>query len=144
MDMKPSLEELVSSFPELDKKLAEEHLKRLGEDYFNKFNQTDIRSHIESISRLSISNPVEVNVVQKRDKSIECTVTAYDYPSEFSLITGILAGMGFNIISGDVYTYKKIEKVNKGRSHKIWKKRQGLDNGIHRQYERYNIFSREG
>ena len=121
--MKPSLEKLIFYFPELDRKLAEEHLKRLGDDYFNKFNHTDIRLHIESISRLSISNPVEVNVLQKRDKSIECTVIAYNYPSEFSLITGILSGMGFNIISGDVYTYKKIEKVNKGRSHKIWKKR---------------------
>mgnify|MGYP001123550709 CR=1 FL=1 len=29
---------------------------------------------------------------------------AFDYPSEFSLITGILAGTGFNIVSGEVFT----------------------------------------
>jgi hypothetical protein len=39
---------------------------------------------------------------------VDCTVLAFDYPFEFSIITGILAGMGFNIHSGEVFTYRPV------------------------------------
>ena len=120
--MKPTIESLISEIPGLDEKTVREHLERLGDDYFKKFTRDDIRMHIEAISTLSPSHPVEANIIQTRDNSIECTVVAYDYPSEFSLITGVLAGMGFHILSGDVYTYGRIDKkVSRGRFKKYEK-----------------------
>ena len=38
-------------------------------------------------------------------QQIDCTVIAFDYPGEFSIITGILGATGFNILSGDVFTW---------------------------------------
>ncbi len=32
------------------------------------------------------------------------TVVAYDYPAEFSLLTGVLGATGFHILSGEIYT----------------------------------------
>jgi hypothetical protein len=42
---------------------------------------------------------------------MDCTVLAFDYPSEFSLITGILAGMGFNILSVMFYLRRVPRKI---------------------------------
>ncbi len=51
---------------------------------------------------------------------IQCTILAFDYPGEFSLIAGILAGAGFNILSGNVFTYSRasFEKPSDGRRKK--------------------------
>ena len=121
--MKPSLESIRSQLPELDGRLVHDHLKRLGDIYFKKFTLTEIGTHLQAISRLSPDNPVQTIIYQKRDMSVECTILAFDYPSEFSLIAGILAGTGFNIISGDVYTYERGDK-KPGKAR--YKKKTGL------------------
>jgi len=38
---------------------------------------------------------------------VECTVLSFDHPGEFSIIAGVLAGVGFEIASGDVFTYAR-------------------------------------
>ncbi|MGD9160874.1 MAG: hypothetical protein PVG39_20820, partial [Desulfobacteraceae bacterium] len=117
--MKPNLESLLTELPGINEEIIKEHLERLSDNYFKKFNDGDIRDHIELISKLSSSNPVETRIIKTRDNTIECTVTAYDYPSEFSLISGLLSGTGLNIISGDVYTYgRKEQKVKTVRGKK--------------------------
>jgi len=103
--MKPDLESLKKSIPDVDEALLKGHLSRLGQEYFRRFSNDHIRRHILSISRLSSEHPVEVIIDRIRDDEIECTVLAFDYPGELSLITGIFAGTGFNVMSGDVYTY---------------------------------------
>ena len=114
--MKPNLETLLKELPGINEEIIKEHLDRLGDDYFKKFNDDDIVTHIELISKLSASNPVETRIVKTRDNTIECIVTAFDYPSEFSLISGLLSGTGLNILSGDVYTYgRKEQKVKASR-----------------------------
>jgi glutamate-ammonia-ligase adenylyltransferase len=72
---------------------------------------------------------VGILIDPRKDGTLDCTVLAFDYPSEFSLITGILAGMGFSIVSGEVFTdegmpqtkakRKRHEKEDLGRRRRI-------------------------
>ena len=46
-----------------------------------------------------------ITIVRGRfEEGLRCTVIAYDYPSEFSYITGVLSSMGFDITEGDGFT----------------------------------------
>ncbi|MBN1627141.1 MAG: glutamate-ammonia-ligase adenylyltransferase [Deltaproteobacteria bacterium] len=103
--MKPDLESLKTSMPETDEDVLKGHLNRLSNDYFRVFSEDHIRRHVSAISMLSSRHPVEVIIERTRDDELECTVLSFDYKGVFSLITGILAGTGFNVMSGDVYTY---------------------------------------
>lgn len=91
----------------MDEGLIREHVSRLGQPYFSRFSEDDLCRHLIGLSRLSPDHPVEVLVDLERDGGITCTVLAFNYPFEFSIITGILAGMGYSIVSGDVFTYEK-------------------------------------
>jgi glutamate-ammonia-ligase adenylyltransferase len=106
--MKPTLEELKTACPDVSETFIDKHLKRLDERYFQSFSNRDLCRHITGLSGLTTRNPVEVISHLRRDGTLDCTVLAFDYPSEFSVITGILAGMGFSIISGDVFTYEPV------------------------------------
>lgn len=105
--MKPSLEKLKAASPEVDEAFLNAYLSRLDNRYFRTFENKDKHQHVQGLSRLAPDRPVEVLIRSKRDGSVACTVLAFDYPSVFSLITGVLAGSGFDIVSGDVFTYKR-------------------------------------
>lgn len=119
--MKPSLESLRKMCPDADPRLVEEHLTRLGERYFDRFSEEEIRAHVTGLSRLGPENPVELLVEPRGDRQVDITVLGFDYLGVFSLMTGILAGMGFNISSGDVFTYRpgeqKVERHAWQRGH---------------------------
>jgi len=105
--MKPSLARLRSLCPETEQQLIREHLARLEDRYFEYFSEETVAEHLRVLGRLSSELPVQT-LVQPREKDrLEITVLAFDYPGEFSLITGVLAASGFNIISGEVYTYSQ-------------------------------------
>jgi glutamate-ammonia-ligase adenylyltransferase len=105
--MKPTVEACKAACPGVEEALLHGHLTRLGDHYFARFNHEQIYKHLVGLSRLSPQNPVEVLLETREDDSLECTVLAFDYPGLFSIITGVLAGMGFNILSGDVFTYER-------------------------------------
>jgi len=100
-------ERLRNVCPEVQEDFLREHLSRLDEQYFRSFPEGELSRHLRALWRLSPDHPVEVLLDIREDGSIDCTVMAFDYPSEFSLITGILAGLGFHILSGDVFTYRR-------------------------------------
>ncbi len=132
--MRPSLESLKSDIPGVDARLVEEHLARLRDDYFNRFSNDEVKTHLLAISKLCPDHPIEIVLNQSMDKSVECTIVAFDYPAEFSLITGTLAGHGLNILSGDVYTYKRAtQKRPKDDFEKKTINRLSRPNNIHRR-----------
>ncbi|MCU0595281.1 MAG: glutamate-ammonia-ligase adenylyltransferase [Desulfobacterota bacterium] len=92
-------------------RLRAEHLARLGERYSRIFSAKDVDRHQTALGRLSPQHPVEILLDPRKDGTLECTVLAFDYPSEFSLITGILAGMGFSVVSGEVFTDEGIPGI---------------------------------
>ena len=105
--MKPSLAMLKDGCPGVDEALLQEHLTRLGDEYFARFDHEQICSHVNGLARISPENPIEILLKLTEDDRVDCTVLAFDYPGLFSIITGVLAGMGFNILSGDVFTYQR-------------------------------------
>jgi len=104
--MNERLDEFRRACPNVDEAFIKEHIGRLGDRYFSSFGDKDLHSHLIGLSQLSSELPVKVQLKVRRDGSVDCTILAFDYPSEFSIITGILAGMGYNIHSGEVFTYK--------------------------------------
>jgi glutamate-ammonia-ligase adenylyltransferase len=103
--MKPSVEDLRRVCPGVDERLLAAHLERLGEGYFTAFGAAEVAAHVRGLAVLRKDRPVELQIAWRDDQSVECTVLAFDYPSEFSLITGVLTGLGFGIVSGNVFTY---------------------------------------
>jgi glutamate-ammonia-ligase adenylyltransferase len=116
-----------------------EHLARLGERYFKIFSEKDLERHLHALARLSPERPVEVLLHPRRDGTLDCTVLAFDYPGEFSVITGVLAGMGFDILSGDVFTYEGVPRHKPGRPRILEKVREKAE--IHKRRRIIDHFS---
>ena len=114
--MKLPFEAFKKACPEVDEGLIGEHLARLGERYFSSFSEEELFRHLRGLSALSPEEPAQVLMGTRRDGQIDCTVLAFDYPWEFSLITGTLAAMGLNIQSGDVFTYARDPEEKGGSS----------------------------
>ncbi len=105
--MKPGLEDVKDLCPEVDPRLVEEHLSRLTDRYFERFSLEEIGEHLKGLSGLSPEHPVELRLQERGHRQIDFTVLGFDYLGVFSLMTGVLAGLGFNISSGDVFTYRR-------------------------------------
>ncbi len=113
--MKPDMGSYRSAWPEIDERLIREHHSRLSDAYFATFREQEIYVHLLSLGRLTSEHPIEVLLNRLEGERAECTVLAFDYPAEFSLITGVLTGMGMNILSGDAFTYEKAPEAMVGR-----------------------------
>lgn len=104
--MKLNFQELRQLCPDVSEELLCAHLERLDANYFAVFSPDQVKAHLERLARLTPDNPIEALFESGEGNEIGLTVLAYDYPGEFSLITGVLSAMGFNILSGNVFTYK--------------------------------------
>jgi [glutamine synthetase] adenylyltransferase / [glutamine synthetase]-adenylyl-L-tyrosine phosphorylase len=93
------------SCPAVTQALAAEHERRLGERYRTRFTTAHVRAHIAALAGLSPGRPVAVSVRPLGGDRVSCTVVAFDYPAEFSLITGMLSASGVSIVSGDAFTW---------------------------------------
>lgn len=114
--MRPSLEQLQTLCRQVDPVKIRHHLDRLEDDYFASFTLEQIAEHVRWIDGLSTDNPVRVAVTAQDDRTVACVIVGLDYPSEFSLITGLLAGLGFSVDSGDVFTYDRTAPVDTDHS----------------------------
>jgi glutamate-ammonia-ligase adenylyltransferase len=114
--MKPTLAKLRSLCPETDEQLILEHLERLEDRYFEYFPEQRVAEHLRLLGQLAPDHPIQTLVQPRERHRLEITVLAFDYPGEFSLITGILAASGFNILSGEVYTYSQHQPSSTGQA----------------------------
>jgi len=110
MEISAIQEKLVQGLSGIEAEFAKVHLKLLDHQYLMRFTTDEIKTHIRILSSLDSQNPGQLLVYQRSDGFVDITVLAFDYPHEFSLLTGILAGMCYNISSGDVFTYKPKQK----------------------------------
>ena len=125
--MKPKLETLRAKLSGIKEDFIRQHLERLGSRYFERFHTEEISEHIRCLFFLDRECPVEVLTKEQEEGNVECTILACDYPSVFSLITGILAATGFDITSGDVFTYRRLKDQkpdSKGRFKKLRRTKQ--------------------
>lgn len=105
--MKPTIADLQRECPDIPATVLAEHLSRLDDNYFAVFSRPQILRHLQALGRLRQDHPVEVIFEAGAEGQTACTVLAFDYAGEFSLITGLLSALGFNILSGDVFTYAR-------------------------------------
>ncbi|HEX6510949.1 MAG TPA: hypothetical protein VF157_01525, partial [Chloroflexota bacterium] len=103
--MKPDAAELQQLAPEVPSRLIAEHMARLEESYFQRFEPPAIAAHLRGLAQLSPLNPAETLIDHRPDGRIDCTLLGFDAPALFSLATGILMSLGFSISSGDAFTY---------------------------------------
>ncbi|MFH1761863.1 MAG: glutamate-ammonia-ligase adenylyltransferase, partial [bacterium] len=98
----------IMSFPgDAGEESVKEHISMLPQRYLECYEPKEIALHVKNINDIDNKNPLCVLLDKGDKKIIGCTVLAYDYVSLFSIITGVLTSMGFNIISGDIFTYAK-------------------------------------
>ncbi|MBD3314909.1 MAG: glutamate-ammonia-ligase adenylyltransferase, partial [Chitinivibrionales bacterium] len=105
--MRPTVDKIKQICPDVDERIIREHTERLDERYFERFDRHHVARHLRGLAGISSDNPLEVLIDAHADGKVDCTILAFDYPSLFSLITGTLTGMGFDILSGHVFTYRK-------------------------------------
>ena len=127
--MKPDLASLKSACPEVDERFLKEHRERLGDVYFSSFPKKETYRHVRSLAGLSSERPLEVTATSRRDGSVDITVLAFDYPFEFSIITGVLAGLGFSVLSGDIFTYGPAAAVPSAPGSRKGNRRQSRPGG---------------
>ncbi|MFA7256448.1 MAG: hypothetical protein WC047_02595 [Kiritimatiellales bacterium] len=113
--MKPSLQDLKKLCPDVPEDLLRAHLERLDDNYFSVFSAGQVAEHLLCLARLAPGHPVEVLFEDGAGDEIACTILAHDHPSEFSLITGMLSATGFNILSGNIFTYAHAQASPKAR-----------------------------
>jgi len=89
--------------------LVRDHVGRMAPAYFERYEPEVIRRHIEMISRLGPDNAAEVDVELLDVSTWRLTVVAFDYLSEISILSGLLASNGLSIRRGDVFTYADAE-----------------------------------
>jgi len=106
-----SVETLHGLCPSVPRALVEAHLARLQDDYFEAFPAETIARHLDALALLSAEQPAQVRFEAVGEGRVTCTVLAFDQPSEFALITGCLAAHGFQIESGQVFTYAEAQSA---------------------------------
>ncbi|HEY9595017.1 MAG TPA: glutamate-ammonia-ligase adenylyltransferase [Spirochaetia bacterium] len=102
----PSVTQLAASLPGVDPRFIDEHVGRLDPGYFRRFDHDSVARHIRLLAGLRPEAPVALDVEERDGGELVCTVLAFDHPGAFSLIAGILSSTGFDIHSGDVFTWK--------------------------------------
>jgi len=94
----------------LDEKFVREQVERFGDAYSQRFSPGEIAAHLRRLAKLSVDHCVETILTPLDDGAVSCTILAHNRPFLFSLITGVLAGTGFAIDAGDIFTSRPAER----------------------------------
>lgn len=105
---KPDLVSLVQVCPEVPGELVLQHLDRLEDRYFERFSLEEIAAHLRGLARLGREHGVELLHAELPGQRWAITILAYDQPGSFSLITGVLASLGFQILEGEAFTWRPV------------------------------------
>jgi glutamate-ammonia-ligase adenylyltransferase len=97
---------IKSKCPDIDDDLIKVHVDRLDDSYFSYYsNSNAVCEHLRALQKIIAGTPFIFTCDFENHGKISCTIISFDYPALFSLITGILSGMGIQIVSGVIFTY---------------------------------------
>ena len=85
---------------------VERHLARMVHSYSQAFSPLEIVHHSELAQLISDDNLMVLEPISLGPDEWKITIIAYDYHGELSLICGLLFEYGFDILSGQVFTYQ--------------------------------------
>ena len=110
-----SIEMSLPPDPDLSKQLSTTtppevhmHIDRMAPSYTERFRPEEISHHASMANQLNKDALLQVDAIPLADDQWRVTVVAYDYAGELSLICGLMFVYGFNILSGDAFTYEPI------------------------------------
>src|SRR5947207_2250991 len=83
----------------------------MDDDYFATFTPEEIATHIRMSVALDSRHRVQVRVTPAHhgDGQFDVVIVAFDYPSEFSIVCGLISAFGLDIRAGNVYSFGKSE-----------------------------------
>ena len=105
--MRPEPDTVLAAAPELDPAAVKAVLAGLPDDYFTRFDPAVQLMHLRLLSALTPQAPALVRA-ESLPEAVRITVAAYDLPGEFSWISGLMASLGGDVRSGDVFTLAAI------------------------------------
>ncbi len=122
------IDQIKTAQPSLTEEQIRNHLSRLDERYTEIFLPDKIARHLTALQKISDQNPVEVQISAAPGGLTDITVLGSDYPSLFSLITGVFTANGLSISSGEVFTFSKSRQPSarqafRGRA--VWRSFKG-------------------
>ena len=95
--------------PDVDPQIRQDFLSRMDKDYFSLFTPEEVGAHLRMSRALDHEHPAQVKVIPRDDDRFDIIIVAYDYFSEFSIISGLLASFGLNIQAGHICTFSAKE-----------------------------------
>ena len=113
--------------------LVTQHLTRLPDDYFDTFDTPRIEAHLRALDKLSPENPVEFEYEVGAGGGVSCTIFAFDCRAAFAMITGILAGSGMSIESGQSFTYGPSTPAARGSGRRRGRSARSRDTLLYRR-----------
>jgi glutamate-ammonia-ligase adenylyltransferase len=99
------LKKMLKLAPDLDPKTVEDFFSRMDRDYLSLYPPKEIAAHLRLLASLDSEHPVRLKIVLRGLRRFEIIVVAFDYFSEFSILCGWLATFGFDIQTGNIYTF---------------------------------------
>jgi glutamate-ammonia-ligase adenylyltransferase len=87
--------------------LIRDFLSRMDQEYVQQFQPAQIAAHITLTARLDTEHLSQVSFEPAADGSVDVSVVAYDYFSEFAVICGLLSSFGLDILEGRIYTFSE-------------------------------------
>ena len=90
---------------------VKDELQALSTRHLLSYTPEIIAGHMKTLLLLSSENTLVLKVVHEVEKGYtNCTVCTYDVPGLFSMITGVMAANGMNILGAQIHTNRN-EKV---------------------------------
>jgi [glutamine synthetase] adenylyltransferase / [glutamine synthetase]-adenylyl-L-tyrosine phosphorylase len=96
--------------PEVDRRVVEDFLARMDDDYFSIFPPEEIAKHVRMSSAIDHQHPVRLEVTPlgaQAEAEFAIAIVGLDYPSEFSIFCGLLSAFGLDIRAGDIYSFAR-------------------------------------
>jgi len=98
---------LRQACPDVDESTLDDFLTRLDPEYFQHFEPGQICRHMRMAQSLTEQRPFALEVRRDDPQRMGIAVVAFDYFAEFSVLCGLVASFGLDILSGYSYTFSK-------------------------------------
>jgi glutamate-ammonia-ligase adenylyltransferase len=100
---------LEQACPDVEAATLDDFLGRLDPDYFRHFAPGQICRHMRMAQSLDEQRPFALEVRRDDPRRMGITVVAFDYFAEFSVLCGLVASFGLDILSGYSYTFSSAQ-----------------------------------
>ncbi len=87
------------------------HVSRMNASYREIFSNEEIEKHEKLIQFLDENTLAKIEATSLTDHSWQLVIVGYDYLGALSVICGLLFIYGFNIQSGQIFTYESVDST---------------------------------